>query len=315
MDRKPFLVALAELVSAYWPRLNLGQRCWLRAWLPTPGNVLFTLLIVVGLLWATNVGALPLRAPAAVGTSTTTLSYQGRLADNNGNPVTSSGLGMTFRLYNTDNGDSPLWTESHTAVPVNNGLFHVLLGSVEPIPVPLFTNNSTLWLGIQVGADREMSPREQMASVPYAVQALTVPDGSITTAKLADGAVTQHQFVSGATGDSTSSTSFVDMAGRSVMLTTTGGPVLAMFSGSHHPNAAGMTGYWRIIRDDSVVVAYNNHSFESSQYEWTTTTLFGVDTPPAGSHTYKVQWRVSSGTLFASAGVYSENFAVIEFKR
>jgi len=36
-----------------------------------------------------------------------------------------------------------------------------------------------------------MTPRVQLGSVPFAVQALTVPDGSVTTAKIADGAVTQ----------------------------------------------------------------------------------------------------------------------------
>jgi hypothetical protein len=47
-----------------------------------------------------------------------------------------------------------------------------------------------------VGTDDEMQPRVQLGSVPFAVQALTVPDGSITTAKIADGAVTQAKLAS-----------------------------------------------------------------------------------------------------------------------
>jgi len=39
-----------------------------------------------------------------------------------------------------------------------------------------------------------MEPRVQLGSVPWAVQALTVPDGSITTEKIADGAVTQAKL-------------------------------------------------------------------------------------------------------------------------
>jgi len=174
-------------VPLWWPSLPSN---W-RAWLPSRGSVLFTLLVVGGLLWATSAGALPLRAPMLAGDSTTTISYQGRLADSSGDPVTTSGVGMQFRLYNTDTGGSPLWEESHTAVPVEDGLFHVLLGSTNPIPVSLLANNSTLWLGITVGSDSEMEPREQIASAPYAMIASTVPDGSITTGKLADGAVTQ----------------------------------------------------------------------------------------------------------------------------
>jgi len=157
-------------IPLWWPSGPGWQR--LARWLlPSPGNIFFTLLVVAGLLWATSAGALPFRAPTLAGDSTTTISYQGRLADSSGNPVTTSGVGMQFRLYNTDTGGSPLWEESHTAVPVEDGLFHVLLGSTNPIPVSLLANNSTLWLGITVGSDSEMTPREQIASVPYAMVA------------------------------------------------------------------------------------------------------------------------------------------------
>jgi len=54
MSRKLFSlsvdISLPETET--WPRL-------LRAFLPTPGNVLFTLLVVAGLLWAQAAGALP----------------------------------------------------------------------------------------------------------------------------------------------------------------------------------------------------------------------------------------------------------------
>ena len=199
MNRKPFLVAQAELLAAYRPRFNLRRRRWLRALLPTPGNALFTLLVVGGLLWATSAGALPFRAPALASDSTTTISYQGRLADSNSDPVNSPGIGMRFCLYDTDVGGSPVdgWCEDHLSVPVEDGLFHVLLGSTNPIPVSLLANNSTLWLGVTVGSDSEMTPREQIASVPYAMIASTVADGSITTAKLADGAINGDKVLPG----------------------------------------------------------------------------------------------------------------------
>ena len=180
-------------IPLWWPSGPGWRRlaCWL---LPSPGNALFTLLVVAGLLWATSAGALPFRAPMLAGDSTTTISYQGRLADSSGDPITTSGVGMQFRLYNTDTGGSSLWEEPHTAVPVEDGLFHVLLGSTNPIPVSLLANNSTLWLGITVGSDSEMTPREQIASVPYAMIASTVADGAVTTEKIADEAVTQAKL-------------------------------------------------------------------------------------------------------------------------
>ena len=81
--------------------------------MPSRGNLLFTLLVVAGLLWANNVGALPLRAPAAAGTSTGTIAYQGRLADADGNPITNT-VNMIFRLYEVATGGVPLWEEQWT---------------------------------------------------------------------------------------------------------------------------------------------------------------------------------------------------------
>jgi len=64
----------------------------LRAFLPTPGTILFTLAIIALLVAAQSVGALPLGRPQAapVAPSTGTIAYQGRLADANGNPLTGT---------------------------------------------------------------------------------------------------------------------------------------------------------------------------------------------------------------------------------
>lgn len=283
-----------------------------RVWLPSRGTVLFAIVLAALLFFTNRAGAFPFLAPTA--NSTSVISYQGRLTDAGGAPLTGA-YDMVFRFYSASSGGSPLWSESWTDVQVTDGLFNVMLGSVTAIPQSVVTSNSNLWLGIKVGTDNEMTPRAQLGSVPFATQALTVSDGSITTAKIASEAVTQLDSASGVTGDYTSSTTFVDIPGKSVTLTTTGGPVLALFSGSHYPTSDGVVGYWRIIRDDSVVIAYNNHSFEITPNQWATTAIFGTDTPPAGVHIYKVQWRVSQGTMGASVGVYSENFAVVEFKR
>jgi hypothetical protein len=70
-------------------------------------------------------------------------------------------LPMTFKLYPDQASTDAVWTEERNgtaAVPVTNGLFHVLLGSVEPITTTLLSQ--PLWLGISVDGDAEMSPRE-----------------------------------------------------------------------------------------------------------------------------------------------------------
>lgn len=158
------------------------------------------------LLWAQTAGAVPFLSERAA--STSTIAYQGRLADSGGNPLTTT-VNMTFRLYNAATGGTPLWAEDWTGpngVQVSDGLFNVMLGSLTSIPQNVIAGNPTLFLGITAGTDDEMSPRVQLGSVPFAVQALTVPDGSITKAKLGadvsfvppDGSVTTGKIGDGA---------------------------------------------------------------------------------------------------------------------
>ena len=203
-EQKGLLTRLGETLDQYRAERRVAaqeqrpsrQPGWLRRLLPTPGNVLFTLLVVAGLLWANSVGALPLRAPTAASTSTGTIAYQGRLADADGTPITDT-VNMEFRLYAVASGGIFLWEELWTgsnSVQVSDGLFNVMLGSLTPIPQSVITGNDSLFLGITVGTDDEMTPRVQLGSVPFAVQALTVPDGSVTTEKIADEAVTEAKL-------------------------------------------------------------------------------------------------------------------------
>jgi hypothetical protein len=79
---------------------------------------------------------------------------------------------MTFRLYAQPSGGTALWDEAHTganAVPVTNGLFNVLLGSLKPIESTVW-DSPDLYLEVQVGNER-MTPREQVGRVPYAMAA------------------------------------------------------------------------------------------------------------------------------------------------
>ena len=103
---------------------------------------------------------------------------------------------MIFRLYRPAQAARRCGKNNGRARTASgrDGLFNVMLGSLTPIPASLITAHSSLFLGITVGTDDEMAPRVQLGSVPFAVQALTVPDGSVTVEKLADGAVTQTKL-------------------------------------------------------------------------------------------------------------------------
>jgi hypothetical protein len=168
-----------------------------------------TLLVLAGLLFgAVQTGALEgLLAPAAptAGNSLTTINYQGRLADAAGNPIdnASPGLGMTFSLYDVDTGGSPLWSETHANVPVSAGLFNVRLGSLNALSTELLAGDR--WLGIQVGIDAEMAPRELLSASPYAMvagMALTVPENSITANEIVGGSIDGTKLSSTSFGSS-----------------------------------------------------------------------------------------------------------------
>ncbi len=146
-------------------------------WLTPNGGtlVLIALLIVTQSVWAKPL----LSALNAPGASTTTVNYQGSLADSGGTPLTGT-YAMTFAIYDLPADGSVIWgPESHSAVLVNEGLFNVGLGSQTVGGIPTITWNGDRYLEITVGGET-LSPRELIRSVPVAGMALTVPDGAIT---------------------------------------------------------------------------------------------------------------------------------------
>ncbi len=158
------------------------------------GRQLVSSLIPVALvlILLTTFPGLAAQSSAPMGTSLSTIPYQGRLADASGNPITDR-QNMEFRLYDTPVGGTPLWEEFWTggnSVNVSDGLFSVMLGSINTGLVSVVQGNDQLYLGITVGTDTEMAPRVQLGSAPISMIALTVPDGSVTGEKIADGVVT-----------------------------------------------------------------------------------------------------------------------------
>ncbi len=126
-------------------------------------------LILIGLLLLVQAaGAQPADEPAQpLAPSQTFISYQGTLADQNGNPVNGP-ITMEFALYNDPAAGTQQWGWETQTVQVSNGLFHVLLGSVAPFN--LSTSAGDLYLAIKVNGE-ELAPRELLTSVFHAVQA------------------------------------------------------------------------------------------------------------------------------------------------
>lgn len=128
-----------------------------------------------------------LLAPPSSAQIPQTVSYQGRLLGEAGAPVPDGDYSVDFALYGVPAGpDAPLWTEAHAAVPVSAGYFHVMLGSLVPLDLPF---NVPYWLGISVGAGSELTPRVELASSPYSLNAGSVADGAVTESKIPTGQV------------------------------------------------------------------------------------------------------------------------------
>ena len=115
-----------------------------------------TLVMMALLLFAYHAWAAPSAAPQVAPASqvnTGMLSYQGYLTDASDEPLTGD-VDITFRLYDAPSGGAALWTEAHTnanAVPVDDGLFNVMLGSLTPISSTVWSSGAS-YLGVQDGA-------------------------------------------------------------------------------------------------------------------------------------------------------------------
>lgn len=120
--------------------------------------------------WFSLLAAAPLLAFAATAGAAVpaVLTEQGRLFDSAGAPLSTT-VTLTFSVYAAPSGGAPLWTEVQT-VTLDSGYFSAALGSSTPFPATLW-DGSPRWVGIQVGSDPEMTPRQAAASVPYAITA------------------------------------------------------------------------------------------------------------------------------------------------
>jgi hypothetical protein len=116
------------------------------------------------------------------------IHYQGYLTSASGQPVNAT-LSMSFTLYDAASGGTPLWSETQPSVAVTNGSFSVALGSVAPLGLAF---DKPYWLGVAVGADAEMTPRQPLAAAPYALgaRALAVPSHLLAVNRSGSGIVT-----------------------------------------------------------------------------------------------------------------------------
>ena len=147
-----------------------------------------TTVIVLALLLATSstVAAPPVEGGEGLGkitlagTVASKISYQGRLTDAGGTPL-SGNYNLVFQLWDDASGGSQVGGDIvRNNVPVSNGLFTVDLD----VPHDAF-NGQALWLRIQVNG-QWLTPRQELLPVPYA---LSLTPGAAISASIYDGPV------------------------------------------------------------------------------------------------------------------------------
>lgn len=91
------------------------------------------------------------------------IPIQGKLTNASGMPLNGT-YSILFRLYDVETGGTALCSDTRSVV-VQNGLFSDYMdGCYNGI-----LNGQKVWLGIKVGTDAEMTPRQVILPVPYAL--------------------------------------------------------------------------------------------------------------------------------------------------
>ncbi len=152
------------------------------------GLMLSVIAVLLSLRPAGPAWAGPPHAPAAPDAIASTLNYQGILRDETGALVTGTRT-MTFKIYDAAVNGNVLHSETINNVAVRDGLFTVVLGDATPIGANVFAD-APRFIGLTVGSDPEMAPRQRLHPVPWAQQATTAVNATTaaTTNSLAPGA-------------------------------------------------------------------------------------------------------------------------------
>jgi hypothetical protein len=165
---------------------------------------------------------------ASATTVTQFINYQGELTDSSGNPLTGT-YSITIKLYEVPSGGTVL-AAMQANLPCKNGVF------TTPVAIPSdFYDGRALWLGITVGSDPEMTPRQEIRPVPYAI---SLRPGSVIRQKDYSGsALSIYTYVPSSTAIWASSFNDSSVA---ILASTTGSASHAIHSSTDGSNSDGL---------------------------------------------------------------------------
>ena len=136
-----------------------------------------SLRLIAPLLILLVVGGLFLFSSTAQAQVTQQMTYQAAVSDANGAPLADGTYSMKFSLYTAASGGVPIWTAagsfatpSAISVSVTSSRFSVNLGGTgQNSLADVDWNQDTLYLGITIGADSEMTPRRRLTASAQAL--------------------------------------------------------------------------------------------------------------------------------------------------
>ena len=114
-----------------------------------------------------------LLASLAFADSPTTINYQGRLVDGD-TLVNTNGMSLWIRLHDAPTAGNLIYRELDT-VDVVDGLYSTTIGDNQnggtalSLVDALNTLGTNAWLGIQIGTDPELTPRQRLLASPFAM--------------------------------------------------------------------------------------------------------------------------------------------------
>jgi hypothetical protein len=128
-------------------------------------------------------------------------NFQGRLTG-----VNDPTVNLTVSLWDSSNGGNLLFQETHSGVPLANGVFSIRVGAPSNgVPDAVFAGPQ-VWLGVSVNGGAEL-PRTRVVAVPWAIEAtsssqLVVPGTSVGVVVPGnDGGVTFQNIDASTLGD------------------------------------------------------------------------------------------------------------------
>lgn len=187
---------------------------------------LLTLVFLVNgaiLLWLQNVPVATVHAqtqPVVVARTTAvappTFSYQGTLRQADGS-LANGTFKLTIKLYGQAVSGAALYTETFDPVAVTDGLFSIVIGDQPNNALdPAVFTNPNIFLGVSIGTDAELLPRQRLHPVPLAM-GLTAGGGVPGLVSLGANGVKAIEFPKSADGSNAGGTIFYDTTALQIL--------------------------------------------------------------------------------------------------